>query len=519
MGIIGAGMSGLCQAILLRQAGITDITVYEKATEIGGTWRDNTYPGLACDVPSRLYQFTFATNPQWSRLFSPGPEIFDYFRWVTAEYGLNQVIRFGVEIVEARFDQRGWRLITDAGESITHDFLIAATGVLREPRMPDIPGLAEFAGPVMHSARWDHDADLTGKRVGIVGTGSTGAQIVVALSETAAQAQLYQRSAQWVMPLPNPGYRRWSAPLRRRIPVLDRLTYRGYDRAFEIFAGALVKPGWRRTALSAIARANLRTVRDRDLRRRLTPDYQPMCRRLVISGGFYRAMQRPNVTLVDTDIDHVEPRGIVTADGAHHDLDALVLATGFDAHAFMRPMRLVGVHGVSVEQLWANGPQAHLGVGLPGFPNFFMLIGPHSPVGNYPLTAIAESQGAHILRWIQRWCDGEFDTVAPTMTATQRHNAAMRAAMPDTVWASGCTSWYLGVDGTPELWPWTPHVYQRMLAAPPDPVDYAMSRTQQSGPDAVGERPRCPDAAGAGDAVAADVGTQGTSHERRAEPR
>lgn len=513
VGIIGAGMSGLCQAILLQQAGITDITVYEKATEIGGTWRDNTYPGLACDVPSRLYQFTFATNPNWSRLFSPGAEIFDYFRWVSAEYDLSRVIRFGVEIVEARFIDRRWRLTTDVGESITHDFLIAATGVLREPRMPDIPGLADFAGPVMHSARWDHDADLTGKRVGIVGTGSTGAQIVVALSETAAQVELYQRSAQWVLPLPNPGYRRWSAPLHRRIPALDRLAYRGYDRAFEFFAEALVKPGWRRTALSTIVRANLRTVRDRDLRRRLTPDYRPMCRRLVISGGFYRAMQRPTVTLVDTGIDHVEPRGIVTADGAHHDLDALVLATGFDAHAFMRPMRLVGVHGVSVEQLWANGPQAHLGVGLPGFPNFFMLIGPHSPVGNYPLTAIAESQGAHILRWIQRWCDGEFDTVAPTMTATQRHNAAMRAAMPDTVWASGCTSWYLGVDGTPELWPWTPHVYQRLLAAPPDPVDYAMSRTHQHGPDTAGERLRCVDA------VAADVGTQGTSHEGRAEPR
>lgn len=479
VGIVGAGMSGLCQAILLRQAGITDITVYEKATEIGGTWRDNTYPGLACDVPSRLYQFTFATNPNWSRLFSPGAEIFDYFRWVAAEYDLNRVIRFGVEIVEARFVDRRWRLTTDAGETITHDFLVAATGVLREPRVPDIPGLADFTGPVMHSARWDHDADLDGKRVGIVGTGSTGAQIVVALSQTAARVELYQRSAQWVLPLPNPGYRPWSAPLHRRLPGLGRLAYGGYDRAFEFFAGALVKPGWRRTALSNLVRANLRTVRDRDLRRRLTPDYQPMCRRLVISGGFYRAMQRPNVTLVDTGIDHVDPRGIVTVDGMLHELDAIVLATGFDAHAFMRPMTLVGANGANVEQLWANGPQAHLGVGLPGFPNFFMLIGPHSPVGNYPLTAIAESQGRHILRWIQRWSDREFDTVAPTVAATQRHNAAMRAAMPDTIWASGCTSWYLGADGNPELWPWTPHVYQRRLAAAPDPADYELARAGQ----------------------------------------
>lgn len=472
VGIIGAGMSGLCQAILLRQAGITDITVYEKATEIGGTWRENTYPGLACDVPSRLYQFTFATNPGWSRLFSPGAEIFDYFRWVTTEYGLDTAIRFGVEIVAARFAGGRWLLTTDTGEQAAHDFLISATGVLREPRLPEIAGLADFAGPVMHSARWDHSVDPTGKRIGIIGTGSTGAQIVCALAEQAGRVELYQRSAQWILPLPNPRYRRWSAPLHRRLPVLDRLAYGGYDRAIEWFAQALVKPGWRRKALSSLARANLRTVRDPDLRCRLTPDYQPMCRRLIISAGFYRAIQRPNVALVDTGIDHVAARGIVTADGIVHELDVIVLATGFDAHAFMRPMQLVGADGLSVDELWADGPNAHLGVGLPGFPNFFMLMGPHSPVGNYPLTAIAESQGGHILRWIRRWQNGEFDTVAPKFEATERHNAAMRAAMPDTVWASGCTSWYLGADGTPELWPWTPHVYRRRLAETPELADY-----------------------------------------------
>ncbi|PQM47196.1 flavin-containing monooxygenase [Mycobacterium talmoniae] len=477
VGIVGAGMSGLCQAILLRQAGITDVTVYEKSHDVGGTWRDNTYPGLSCDVPSRFYQFTFATNPGWSKFFSPGREIFDYFGWVTAEYGLRDAIRFGVEITGARFDGDRWRLTTAAGATVSHDFLISAAGVLREPRLPDIDGLADFAGPVMHSARWDHGADLTGKRVAVIGTGSTGVQIVCGLADTVSTLELFQRSAQWILPLPNPSYRRWTGALHRSIPVLDTLAYHGYHHAFEFFARALVRPGWRRTLIGNLCRINLRTVRDPGLRRRLTPDYQPMCRRLVISAGFYRAMQRRNVHLVDTGIDHVEAGGIVTADGALHELDAIVLATGFDAHAFMRPMTLAVRDGLTVEQLWEAGPIAHLGVALPGFPNFFMLMGPHSPVGNYSLTAIAEAQAGHILRWIQRWCDGDFDTVAPTRAATDEFNASMHDAMPDTVWATGCTSWYLGTDGLPELWPWTPNAYRRRLAAPPNPDHYDLGTT------------------------------------------
>ncbi|MCV7384170.1 flavin-containing monooxygenase [Mycolicibacter longobardus] len=474
VGIVGAGMSGLCQAIMLRRAGIVDVTLYEKAHDVGGTWRDNTYPGLSCDVPSRFYQFTFATKPGWSRFFSPGGEIFDYFRWVTDEYQLRDRIRFGVEITDARFDGRSWHLSTAAGQTVSHDFLISAAGVLREPRIPDIDGLSDFCGSVMHSARWDHGAELAGKRVAVIGTGSTGVQLVCGLADSVSTLELYQRSAQWILPLPNPSYRRWTGALHRRFPALDALAYRGFDHAFEFFARALVRPGWRRTFLSRACRLNLRTVRDPDLRRRLTPDYQPMCRRLVISAGFYSAMQRRNVHLIDAGIDHIERRGIVTSDGMLHELDAIVLATGFDAHAFMRPMTLVGARGITIEQLWSGGPKAHLGVELPGFPNFFMLIGPHSPVGNYSLTAIAEAQAGHILGWIQRWCDGEFDTVAPTLRATNEFNASMHEAMPDTVWATGCTSWYLGADGLPELWPWTPDTYRRRLGAIPDIGHYEL---------------------------------------------
>jgi cation diffusion facilitator CzcD-associated flavoprotein CzcO len=459
-------MSGLCMAIKLQQAGITDVTIYEKAEDVGGTWRDNTYPGLSCDIPSRFYQYTFAMKPDWSRFFSPGGEIHEYFSGVADTHGLRERIRFGTEVLGAEFVDDRWRVRTSDGGTSEVDFLISATGILHHPRYPDIAGLDTFGGAVFHSARWDHDIELAGKRVAVIGTGSTGVQIVCGLADTAGRVDMFQRSAQWIMPFPNQRYSRATKAAHRRFPWLDQLTYRSYMKIFEFFARALVKPGWRRRLIGAMCRANLRTVRDPELRRALTPDYQPMCKRLVISSRFYRAIQQDNVHLVTEGIDHVEPRGIVTADGVLHELDVIALATGFDAHAFMRPMSLTGRDGLTLEDAWQDGPRAHLTVALPGFPNFFMLMGPHSPVGNYSLTTIAENQAEHILGWIRRWQSDQFDSVAPTQQATDQFNAEMRAAMPDTVWATGCDSWYLGKDGNPELWPWTPDKHRHALAEP-----------------------------------------------------
>jgi len=456
VGIIGAGMSGLCMAIALRRAGITDLRIYEKAESVGGTWRDNTYPGLTCDVPSRFYQFTFAQKSDWSHLFSPGAEIRGYFDAVAQEFGLLGSIRFGTEIVRAEFTASGWRVSTSAGDTEEVDFLVAATGILHHPQYPRIEGLDSFGGSVFHSARWNHDVASNDKRVAVVGTGSTGVQIACGLAGQASRVKLFQRSAQWILPFPNPAYSRLGMTLQRCVPKMDSVTYYVYRAGFEFFAQALVRPGWRRRMLSAVCRAHLRTVRDPRLRQALTPDHQPMCRRLIISGRFYRAIQRPDVELVTIGIDHVAPEGIVTTDGRLHEVDVIALATGFDAHAFIRPMSLIGEDGVTLDEVWRDGPRAHLTVSLPGFPNFFMLLGPHSPVGNYSLTAIAETQASYIVNWIQRWRRREFDTVAPTQAATDRFNAEMQVAMPDTVWATGCTSWYIGQDGNPELWPWNP---------------------------------------------------------------
>jgi cation diffusion facilitator CzcD-associated flavoprotein CzcO len=478
--IIGAGMSGICAAIMLREAGITDITIYEKAADLGGTWRDNTYPGLTCDVPSRAYQFTFAKNPDWSNLFSPGAEIQAYFRAVADDYGLANCFRFNTEITRAEFVADHWRIATGSGQVETVDFLISATGILHHPRYPQIVGLDDFAGPVFHSARWDHDVDLVGKRIAVIGTGSTGVQIVCGLSSSVGRLELFQRTAQWILPLKNRQYTRIAKAAYARAPWLGALAYGWYRRQLEFFARALIKPGWRRRLLSAACRRSLHAVDDPALRSKLTPDYQPMCKRLVVSSEFYAAMQRPNVALVTDPIDHVEARGIVTSDGELHEVDVIALATGFDAHAFLRPTQLIGRDGITLDEAWRDGPRAHLTVALPGFPNFFMMLGPHSPVGNYSLTAIAETQAAHIRDWITRWESGQFDTVAPTEVATATFNSEMREAMPGTVWTTGCSSWYLGKDGLPELWPWTPDQHRIRLSTPnlsrydlrvgPDPV-------------------------------------------------
>lgn len=419
--IVGAGMAGICMAITLLNSGITDVTIYEKADEVGGTWRENTYPGLVCDVPSWLYQYSFAKNPDWSNLFSPGGEIQSYFCGIADRYRLRDRIRFGTEIVSARFEDDHWSVVTDSGEETAVDFLIVATGLLHH---------------------------------------------VSALAGVAAKVTMFQRTPQWILPWPNRQYSKVSRACYRGAPWLESLAYKIWGRAFEQFTAALTRPGWHRRVTGMTCRASLRLVRDPHLRQALTPDYQPMCKRLVMSSGFYRAIQRDDVELVTTGIDRIENAGIVTDDGVLREVDVIVLATGFDSHAFFRPMKLIGRDGVEIDELWRGGPYAYQTVAMPGFPNFFMMLGPHSPVGNYPLTGIAESQADHILRWIQRWRSSEFDTVEPTSWATDEFNAKLRAAMPKTVWTTGCSSWYLNDDWVPEVWPFAPAEHRAMLANP-----------------------------------------------------
>lgn len=466
--IIGAGMSGLCMAMKLRDAGIDSFTVFEQADDVGGTWRDNTYPGLTCDVPSRYYSYSFRPNPDWSRLLPPGPEIQAYFRQVADERGLRPHIRFGTAVTAARYRDRRWWLTTADGDEEAFDVLVTATGVLRIPRYPDIAGRESFAGPAFHSARWDHTVSLPDKRIGVIGTGSTGVQIVAELGGNVRQLTMFQRTPQWIYPMPNPRYSALSRAMLRRWPALSAVGYRGWGAFFRsLFGRAVVQPGLQRRIVQAVCRWNLRlSVRDPQLRAKLTPTDQPMCKRLIAAANFYRAVQRPGVQLVTESIDRIEPQGVVTADGTRHELDVLVYATGFDARAYVRPLAVTGEGGRTLDEVWADGPHAYRSVAVPGFPNLFMLMGPHSPIGNQSLVPIAEDQADYALWWITRIRDGRFTTAAPTEQATERYNQEMKAAMPQTVWVTGCNSWYLGADGLPELFPWTPQRHRELLRRP-----------------------------------------------------
>jgi cation diffusion facilitator CzcD-associated flavoprotein CzcO len=465
--IVGGGMSGIGMAAKLTMAGIDSFQIYEKWDGLGGTWYANTYPGLSCDVPSRYYSYTFAPNPKWSRVYSPGGEIRAYLERVARQYGLRERIAFGTEVVEARWDTDGWRLRTAGGEEATYDFLITACGGLVHAVKPRIPGLDTFSGAAFHSAEWDHTVPLEGRRIAVIGTGSTGVQITRALAPVAGRFELYQRTPQWILPVGNRRYTRLTKWAYSRFPALNDLGYRAYRLQLERTLGrATVGAGLARRVIGAACRLHLRSVRDPELRRRLTPDYEPLCKRLVMARDFYSQFSRPTVELVDCPIDHVEPRGIVTSDGRLHELDVIALATGFDAHAYLRPLELIGPDGVRLSELWDGEPYGYRSVALPGFPNVFTLLGPHSPLGNQSIFAVSESQIEFTMQMIEIWRRGEADAMWPTAEATERFNAELRAAAPNTIWASGCQSWYIGKDGVPHPWPWTPERHREMLAAP-----------------------------------------------------
>lgn len=471
--IIGAGVSGIATAITLQRKGFHDFTILEKGSDVGGVWHWNRYPGLTCDVPSQLYQFGFAPKPDWSHIFAPGPEIQGYLADVVEQYGLRPYLRVNSEVVAATFSGSEWRVETVDGSSHTADFVIAATGVLHHPAVPDIPGLSEFTGPIVHTARWDDTVETAGKRIAVLGTGSTGVQVVSALQPKAERITHFVRSPQWViwapMRLPQPAL---VGAALKRLPQVNRALYQAGMTGARLFTDVVTRPSWRRRAVQEYARMSLRTqVLEPGLREQLTPDYEPLCKRQVLSGSYYRALRARNAELVTTGIEAVTPTGIRTTDGRHHDLDAIVLATGFRAHDYMRPMNLTGRDGVSIDDAWAKGPRAYRMTAIPGFPNLFTVLGPHSPTGSIPLHHAAEVTARYITRWIQRWSAGEFDTVEVTEEATDRFEAEVAQAMGPTVWNTGCNSWYFTEGGSIDLLPFDRATMESMLAEP-DPADF-----------------------------------------------
>jgi cation diffusion facilitator CzcD-associated flavoprotein CzcO len=458
--IAGAGMAGLAMSDHLKRAGI-DHTVYERAAEVGGTWRDNTFPGLYVDVLSRQYEFPFAPNLTWSRKFALGSEVQAYLLRVARERELRAAIRFEEEITEARFDEGRWHIQTSRGRSDVADVFVCATGFLSVPVYPDIKGRESFAGPAFHSARWDHSVEIAGKRWGIIGGGASGVQITEALAFMDCEVTQFIRRAQWVQIRENPATIEAEVARLKEPGAYERIQRELWDAYSESDSWRL-KPGPLRERMQRDFNAFISVVRDPVLREKLTPKYPLGCTRIPKSDAYYEAVQRPNVHIETTSIERIVPEGVKLVDGSVVALDALVLATGFDAHAYMRPMRVTGVNGQTVDQLWKDGVYSYRGFALPGFPNFFMLYGPFSPVNNVSVPLGLEQQIGYIKRLIELGMKRRA-AVMPSQAATQRFVERMRAALPGTVWV-GCKNWYSDSSGTPILWPLPQDDHTAMLS-------------------------------------------------------
>lgn len=457
--IIGAGMSGILAAIKLKEAGHSEITVYEKADRIGGTWRENRYPGLACDVPSHAYTYEFAPNPEWSAYFVGGPEIQAYFEKAVDDHGVRSLIRFNSEIAAVDWDGAQWRLQTTGGHKDHADVVIVASGVLHHPMTPDIPGLETFAGPALHTARWDPELDLAGKRIGVIGNGSTGVQMVAHLGLEGYEVVHFQRTPQWIMAAPNfPYTEEDKAAFRASVEAIDAVRYHplflaSVDR-FTVGVTDMNSP--QMDEIEGLCRQNLEeTVRDPALREKLRPTYRAGCKRLIYSATYYEAVQKPNVEVVVGPIGHIAPKGVVDSQGKLHEVDILALATGFDADRYIRPARVRGLNGVELDDVWAERCAAYLGVSVPDFPNLFFLNGPTSPLGNFSLIDIAERQWGFIEQLIAKLVSGEAKTITIRPDAFAQQEAARVDAHRNTIWASGCSSYYLDKTGVPIVWPWT----------------------------------------------------------------
>ena len=454
--VIGAGFGGLGAAVRLRQRGFTDFLVFEKADDVGGTWRDNSYPGCACDVPSHLYCFSFAPNPQWRDTFSGQAEIWDYLRAVATRHGVDPHLRLGHEVRDLAWDDAAghWRLATSRGE-FTADVVVAAGGPLSDPAIPELAGLFTFGGTVFHSANWRHDHDLTGRRVAVVGTGASAIQFVPEIQPKVGALLLFQRTPAWVMPRRSRRLTALEHAIYRRLPLAQRLARAGIYWGREVLALAFQHP----PLMGVVRRLGLRQLRrqvpDVDLRARLTPRYTPGCKRMLLSNDYLPSLTRPNVEVVTAGIREVRPQGIVTEDGALHEVDTIIFGTGF--HVTDPPLtRMVrGRGGTRLADAWRETMTAYLGTTVAGFPNLFLLLGPNTGLGHNSVVFMIESQLRHVLGALEHMRRTGVRVLEPTPAAQRDFVARVDARMRGTVWLrGGCQSWYLDSGGrNSTLWP------------------------------------------------------------------
>jgi cation diffusion facilitator CzcD-associated flavoprotein CzcO len=464
--IVGSGFAGLGAAIRLKQAGITDFTVLERGNDVGGTWNFNTYPGCQCDIPSHLYSFSFAPNPNWSRTYSLQPEIWEYLRRCSREHDIDRHVRLRCEVVAAHWDEEAelWRIQTSdpdgAEHELTAEVLVAGAGPLNEPKLPDIPGIEDFQGTIFHSAQWNHAHSLQGERVAVIGTGASSIQFVPHLQKEVAQLHVFQRTPPWVVPHRDRRTTRVERWLYRHVPALQRLVRTGVYGMRELFVLRLMHP-LRGSLPERVAQRHLHAqVPDPQLRERLTPDYRIGCKRILISNDYYPTLQQPNVELVTDGITVIEPHALVTADGARREVDAIVLGTGFHVTDMPVANWIRGRGGRSLADAWQGSPQAYLGSTVAGFPNMFLLVGPNMGLGHNSIVFMIEAQLNYLmgaLRTSEKLAGAAsagaiFEVRDSVMRA---FNAEVQYHLKGSVWTSGgCQSWYIDEHGrNTTIWP------------------------------------------------------------------
>jgi cation diffusion facilitator CzcD-associated flavoprotein CzcO len=445
--------------IRLKQAGIDSFTILEKSGRVGGTWRDNIYPGVACDVPSHLYSYSFELNPNWSRVFSPGWEIQEYCEHCADKYGLAPHLRFGTAIEHVEYTGEDWCVHLAGGEQLRADFVVSALGGLHKPHIAELPGAEDFAGTAFHSAEWPAewqlDRDLAGRRVAIVGSAASAIQIVPEIADQAEQLTIFQRTPNWILPRGDRSYPEWLKRAFGRVPGLQRLyrlfIYLLLEARFPVFVqGSRLARPLERMCRRSIAKR----VCDPVLRARVTPDYKPGCKRMLISDDYYETLQREDVDLVTSAIERVEPGGIRTADGELHEVDTLIYATGFEPFNFLAPLRVTGRAGRQLGEVWAGGIEAHRTVAVPGFPNFFMLLGPNSGLGHNSVIIMIEAQVNYILKCVHAASARALVHLDPRNEDSERFNRRIQLDLDRTIWKSGCKSWYMDENGKIfALWP------------------------------------------------------------------
>jgi cation diffusion facilitator CzcD-associated flavoprotein CzcO len=457
--IVGSGFSGLGAAIRLKQEGRDDFVVLERGDEVGGTWHYNTYPGCACDIPSHLYSFSFAPNPDWSRTYSPQPEIRDYLRRCADDFGIRPHLRLRHEVTEAAWseDEQRWRLETSEGPFRAR-VVVAAMGPLTEPKIPDLPGLDSFEGATFHSARWDHDYDLTGKRVASIGTGASAIQYVPEIQPKVEQLHVFQRTAPWIVPHGNRPVTRVERLLYRAVPAAQRLVRGGIYASREALVLGFAKRPRLMRVIEAVARRHMRSqISDPELIEKLTPNYTIGCKRILPSNRWYPALRQPNVELVTDGIAEVRPRSIVGSDGVERPVDAIVFGTGFEVTDMPAAKHLRGRDGQVLSEVWNRSPQAYLGTAMAGFPNLFMLLGPNTGLGHNSIVYMIESQIQYVLDALETMEERDLEAVEVRPETVEAYNDELQSDLEGTVWDTGCASWYLDDTGrNATLWPdWT----------------------------------------------------------------